>query len=324
MRPWFAMPGVGRIVVIAASFVLASCSASAPAATPARSPAVPVSSPALSTTAPASSSPVALPSPSAAVVADPWRVVAVGDSIPFNSPDDCFGCTGFVSGYALRLERATGHPVSAINLSQHNGLQASGLAPELAIGSQRADEIANADVVIVSIGHNDAPWNVNDDACDGAREWDDPIESNVPFAAKYTKACAEASAIAYQPKLAAIYKQIVALREGKPTVFLALDTYNDLLSWCEERGCDNGTLKITPPEIVRAARVALEPWNRMICDTAEAAGMQCADVYHLFGGPDAKHPAGALLAQDYTHPSQLGNDKIADYLLTLGYGALTP
>ena len=34
MRPWFAMSGVGRIVVVAASFALASCTASAPAATP--------------------------------------------------------------------------------------------------------------------------------------------------------------------------------------------------------------------------------------------------------------------------------------------------
>ena len=62
----------------------------------------------------------------------------------------------------------------------------------------------------------------------------------------------------------------------------------------------------------------------MTCDTAKAAGMQCADVYHLFGGPDANRPAGALLAQDYTHPSQLGNDTIADYLMSLGHSALAP
>ena len=116
----------------------------------------------------------------------------------------------------------------------------------------------------------------------------------------------------------------MALRRGRPTVFLALNTYNDFLGWCEQRGCDNGTLTVTPPEIAKAARTALEPWNRMICATAKAEGLQCADVYHLFGGPDAKQPAGSLLAQDYTHPSQLGNDKVADYLLSLGYGALAP
>ena len=31
-----------------------------------------------------------------------------GDSIPYNSPDDCPGCTGFVDQYAKAVQKATG------------------------------------------------------------------------------------------------------------------------------------------------------------------------------------------------------------------------
>ena len=249
MRRWFATSDIGRFAAVAASLALASCTAGWPTPSPLPPDASATATPGATTAASmtASPSPVVSPSSSAATGADSWQVVAIGDSIPFNSPDDCPGCIGFVSGYASRLQQATGHPVAAINLSQHNGLQASGLAPELASGSQRGDAIADADVVIVSIGHNDTPWNSNDDTCDRAYQWNDPVGSNVPAAKKYTKACAEASAAAYEPTLRSIYRQVVGLREGKPTVFLALDTYNDILGWCEQRGCDGGKVKVTPP-----------------------------------------------------------------------------
>lgn len=39
------------------------------------------------------------------------RLVAIGDSIPFNSPNDCVGCTGFVDQYAAALGKATGRAV---------------------------------------------------------------------------------------------------------------------------------------------------------------------------------------------------------------------
>ena len=55
----------------------------------------------------------------------------------------------------------------------------------------------------------------------------------------------------------------------------------------------------------------------MVCGPAEAEGFGCVDVYHLFNGPHATEPAGDLLARDYTHPSQQGNDKIAGLLLDL-------
>lgn len=326
MRPSFTMPGAGGILLVAASLAVAACGASSPgpssaAATPASTVVTAPASVVAAATATPPATPVAVdPSPTA----DPsWHVVAIGDSIPFNSPNDCPGCTGFVDGYAKLLEQATGHPTTATNLSEHNGLQGKGLSTELDSNATMRDALAGADVVIVSIGHNDTPWNVADDACDGAYVWDDPFESNVPYAAKYTTACAKATAAAYEPTLASIYHRAVALREGRPTVFLALNTYNDFTGWCEARGCDGGPA-VTPPAITKGSRTVLDAWNTMVCDTAKAGGVQCADVYHLFGGPKATSPAGDLLGDDYTHPSQQGNDKIADLLLDIAPTVPTP
>ena len=61
----------------------------------------------------------------------PWSLVAVGDSIPYNSPNDCPGCIGFVDRYAEAITAATGHAVTVQNLSEHNSLQIDDLLREL-------------------------------------------------------------------------------------------------------------------------------------------------------------------------------------------------
>ena len=57
---------------------------------------------------------------------DPWMVVALGDSIPFNLEDDCPGCRGFVDQYQVDFQKASGHPVTPRNLSKHTGLRLQG------------------------------------------------------------------------------------------------------------------------------------------------------------------------------------------------------
>jgi hypothetical protein len=57
----------------------------------------------------------------------PLSLVVVGDSIPYNSSQDCPGCTSFVDRYAEAFAAATGQAVKVQNLSQHNGLQIDGL-----------------------------------------------------------------------------------------------------------------------------------------------------------------------------------------------------
>ena len=40
----------------------------------------------------------------------------IGDSIPYNSPEDCPGCRSFADRYAQSIEAATDRPVSVKNL----------------------------------------------------------------------------------------------------------------------------------------------------------------------------------------------------------------
>jgi hypothetical protein len=230
----------------------------------------------------------------------------VGDSIAFNSPDDCHGCTGFVDRYAEAITKATGHPVEVQNLSQHNGLQIDGLLQELKTDTLRRDALANADIIIVGIAHNDTAMNSNEDVCDGPN-------GDIPDWSKYNAECAAASAELFRPKFESVYSQIAALREGKPTIFRTINRYNDWIGW---PGHD------LPPEASEATRLAIAAWNEMLCSAAEKNGFVCADLSQAFNGPDGLKPSGSLLASDYTHPSDSGNEVITHVLTDLGFAPL--
>ncbi len=289
--------------------LLAGCAASPP------TPSAPSSSPTLELR-----TPTAAESPTPPGADAPWLVVALGDSIASNSPMVCPGCTGFVDRYAKDLERDTGHAVTVKNLATPM-LDTQGLLDQLQQSESRRRAVAQASVIIVGIGFNDVPWLVSDDPCDGSASWDD-LESVEAAAAKFTTQCVTAAAEILRPRLDAVYAQIVALRAGQPTILLALNRYDDAIGWCEHRSCPWGST--TPTVFVTATRLTVDAWDGLICGAAEANGFTCVDVYHAFNGPDGADPAGDLLASDYTHPSQLGNDRIADLLVAEGYAPLMP
>jgi len=241
----------------------------------------------------------------------PWSLVVVGDSIPTNSPMACPVCTAFVNRYADALIKATGHPVNVRNLSQLGGIQIDGLLEELKTDAMRRDALANADIIIVGIGFNDAPWYRNDDPCDGPN-------GDKPDWSKYNATCAAAAAEIFRPKFESLFAQIVALREGKPTIFRTINRYNDWIGWISDAGETN------PPEATNATRVVIDAWSAMVCETAQANGFTCADIYHAFNGADGLTPSGDLLAKDYTHPSDKGNEVIARVLTDLGFAPLVP
>jgi len=238
----------------------------------------------------------------------PWSLVVVGDSIPYNSPDDCPGCTSFVDRYAEALTTATGHPVVVKNLSLHNGLRIDGLLQHLKSDTMLRDRLANADIILVGIAHNDAAMNSNDDLCDG------PNGDN-PDWPKYNQECAIASAELFRLKYESVYSQIAALRAGKPTILRTINRYNDWNGW---PGHD------LSPEGITATKEVIDAWNAMICKAAEKNGFVCADIYRAFNGPDGLTPSADLVGADYTHPSDKGNEVIAAVLEDLGYAPLVP
>ena len=238
----------------------------------------------------------------------PWSLVVIGDSIAYNSPMHCPGCTGFVDRYAASITAATGHPVNVQNFSSL-GIGVDGLLDKLgAPFDSRRDELANADIIVVSISFNDIAWIRNDDPCDGPTT-NDPDWSN------FNTTCAAAAAEIFRPKFESLYAEIVGLRGGKPTIFRTINRYNDWI------GCTGGNC---PPEATNATRDVLDAWNAMVCKAAQENGFICADIYHKFNGLDGLTPSLDLLANDYTHPSDKGNEAIAHVLEDLGYAPLFP
>jgi len=299
--------GFVTLLVFLALLLGAGCTATGQAVAPTLTSIAP------SHSAAASSEPTRVPSavPTATVVpsAKPdLTLVAVGDSIPFNSSKDCPGCTGFVQRYADALAAATGKTVGIRNLSQHNGLQVQGLLDGLADGREQAVALADADVIIVGIAHNDVPWNVADDACDGDNG--DDIDWS-----KYTTACFATEVKRYTPRYEAVFKRIAELRAGKVTVLRTINRYNDWNGWPDHP---------LPAAGVAASAAVIAAWNKMICGAAEANGFACADISTAFNGKDGTQPSGELLAGDYTHPSDKGNEVIASVLARLGFEPLVP
>lgn len=257
----------------------------------------------------ASSSATGSPSTGAALADTALRLVAIGDSIPFNSPDDCPGCTGFVDRYATALADETGRKVETLNLSQHNSLTLPMLLEELHESDVFESSLRAADAVIVGIAHNTITLN-SETPC-GSRF--DEATSTLEDWSKVTPACARTTAEQYRPKFEQLYSTIASWRSGKPTILLTINKYSDWLGWADAH--------LTPDQGRRTVLVH-DAWNRMLCDAAKKNGFTCVDVYHAFNGPRGTRPAADLLAGDYTHPSNKGNARIADLLVSQGFAPI--
>ncbi len=249
------------------------------------------------------SSPSSVASTTAAA---PLSLVVIGDSIPFNSEEDCLACTGFVARYAEALATATGREVETKNRSEHTGLTLPGLMESL---PARQAELSGADAIIIGIAHNSFP--LNDEAPCGS-----PVDSATGLIKDWSKidaACAAQASKKSRPVYDELYSTVAGWRAGRPTILVTINRYND---W---NGFD--AFDLTPAQVDKTVTLH-DAWNTMLCDSAESNGFDCVDVYHAFNGSDGSKPSADLLADDYTHPSQLGNDRIARLLTERGFAPL--
>jgi lysophospholipase L1-like esterase len=233
-------------------------------------------------------------------------LVAIGDSIPYNSADDCLGCTGFVDRYADAVADATGQTVETTNLSQHTGLTLPDLMTEL---DGFEDQLSRADIIVIGIAHNSIAMNA-DQPC-GATF--DETTYQLSDWSLVDEGCAERSAAESRPLFDELYSKVVAWRVGKPTIFRTINKYNDWIGW--------QPANLTPAQQERTTLVH-DVWNTMLCKVAEAHDVTCADIYHAFNGQDGRKGSGDLLAGDYTHPSDKGNELIANLLVAEGFAPL--
>lgn len=128
-------------------------------------------------------------------------VVAIGDSIPAARPRECDGCTGFASLYARALASATGRRVDVVD-DAVPGATSSDLASAVVGDGLMRGALARADAVLITIGHNDAPW-------------------------VHGGGSAEGDAARLRENLDAVLTEIEALRRGRPTLVRVTNLYDD-------------------------------------------------------------------------------------------------
>ncbi|MEY2581360.1 MAG: hypothetical protein QOE09_1209 [Ilumatobacteraceae bacterium] len=232
-------------------------------------------------------------------------LLAIGDSIPFNSINDCPGCVGYVNQYQDAIAAATGKSVRVENLSRHTGLTSLGLLKDLDDAGVRAS-VAAADAITVSIGFNDSPMGLDDDPCDGA--------ASDTQLALYTDACIGEWAAAFARRFTTVLDEIKQLRGDKPTLLTVINIYDQWLGFSENSADTNAHIAVV--------KGLLERQNAEICRIAADHGALCADLHSAFNGESHDRPSGTLLGLDYAHPSQAGNDLIAKTLEQLGFAPL--
>ena len=208
------------------------------------------------------------------------------------------------------IEKSTGMPVDIKNLSQHDNNTAARMAVELPNKPALLDALRAADIITLTIGHNDTPWNAIDDACDADHGF---FDGNPKASWKaLVGPCLATEVNRYRRNLTSILDQIVELRAGRPTAIRFTTQYSDISA------VPGGDPVCCPPEAITVFATVKDAFNKAACEIVEAHGAICIDVYHAFNGPKGTDPPGPLLAPDGTHPSAAGHDKIAELLEAAG------
>lgn len=304
-------------LVLTFAIAVAGCTGTGGAS--AQPPSASASAPGSSTPSPALLASPSLTAPASPTLAvDPIEVVVIGDSVPYAA--FCPGCTGFVEQYATALEARTGRPVEVENRSRNDSAGMTQIKLQVTKEERLRREVASADIVVVSVGFNNAlpdpqtqaslaGFYDRDFGCVG--DMGTTIRSYVDWALTTTPECRQTTRDAYAWLYDVIFGEIVSLRAGRPTVLIALNVYDANL-----QGRDFQAAGIPPETLDKLWPWMIDvydQWNTMECERAAAHGFACVDLYHAFNGPDGDQSLGALTV-DGAHPSQKGNDLIAALL----------
>lgn len=238
----------------------------------------------------------------------PLRLVALGDSLPYNPQDRCPGCVGFPTLYGQMASNALGVPVIVDNRGQYNSLTSVRLVGQVRTLAPMRKAIARADIVTLTIGHNDTPWNVSSDLCDGAASNADAFQIDW---SRYTTSCSRLLANSLRRNVADILGQIKKLRAGKRTAIRVTNFHND---------------RIGNPSLPRSAdapsKLVVDMFSAAICKAAAGARVPCIDMYHALNGADGRTFDGPYVAKDHVHLNQRGHDLVARLLAKRGYAPL--
>ncbi len=252
----------------------------------------------------------ATPSAEPTTDVEAFTLVAMGDSIPFNSADDCPGCTGFVTSYARALETELGGPVTVVNRSRHDGARAIDIVDQMQSDATLRSQLEAADVVVISIAFNDQPpFSDPHDACPPALGPSASDTDAIQAAAATSRECIDSVVPVTRGQVAEVF---AGIRRAAPHAAVGvLAPYDTWRGWSFLDQFDEETRSA----LLDAEAYWFRTWNPALCGEAAAIDAVCVDVHRAFNGADGTDPAGDFVGGDYTHPSQKGNDVIRDLLV---------
>jgi lysophospholipase L1-like esterase len=193
------------------------------------------------------------------------------------------------------IENRSGRSTEADNLAR-GGLTTADVRSQLDDPGIAAD-VADADVLIVTVGAND----LDDAGLAGP--------SDVPVVERPTYR----HAMAHQREdLNALLGRVAALRGGSHGRVLVTGYWNVFLDG--PAGRDRG------PDYVMGSNAVTVADNAIIAEIVAAHGDEYVDLYTPFKGADGHQVATALLAADGDHPSAAGHRLIAETVLGVLFG----
>jgi lysophospholipase L1-like esterase len=251
---------------------------------------------------------------------DPLQLLILGDSIAIPSMG-CGSCVGFDEQYRAHLEKSTGRPVM-LNNEARPEFRIADLQELLDSNTTVQQLVADADIVVVSIGYNGGPPWDSDRPCHPAEE---QADTDLLIALRdFTEACMNESNESFRDEFDAVYSSIEELAAGKPQLRIDLGNFNNLLDnpggdgtldavWAGEDvpGLPHADL----PQVLAHMVIAIAGYNAVECETATAHGFVCAGLLEAFNGSDGTGSLAEFVnPADYVHPNENGQRVIAELL----------
>jgi lysophospholipase L1-like esterase len=201
----------------------------------------------------------------------------------------------FMDLFAAQLQAKLGRSVDLTSLTGDNATTAS-VREGLTSDANYRDKVANADVIVISVGGNDSdPFGVYPKGT---------CAPGGPLAA-----CLDAYAPRFASNYEAILTAVTTLRAGKPTAVRVTSADNPFVGWAQ---APSPTFGMDFFAQVAAAETATA------CGVAKKHGAKCIDYLHVFSGKNGLADTSKYLDPDHNHPGDVGIKVIADLLSLSG------
>lgn len=222
-----------------------------------------------------------------------YRTVGLGDSVPAGT--NCPDCTEYVTQVGRAMASSSGK-VASVDNEAVAGATTSDVLAQLADASIRA-RIADADLVIITIGANDLDTSQIDGDC-------------YPLSAT---GCYRDDLVGISSRLTAIVNRVQGLM-SRPGGTIVLTGYWNVIE-DGEVGAENGSTYVT------ASDELTRMFNADVSAVATATSTTYVDVYTPFKGASGTTDDTRLLASDGDHPNAAGHAVLARAIETaLGVG----